>query len=135
MGDHLIPPVPPPADPALLAAANRALAEQMAALEAEVARLRAVIAAERGLAAPEGWRPEGLGWLHPGDNSGNNDRYVWPDGHDTSNGKDRREGTWWGWVVDERVGGRLIRSVRGLAPTALEAMEAADAAAGVSDAG
>lgn len=70
MGDHLIPPVPPPADPALLAAANRALAEQVAALEAEVARLRAIIAAERGCA-----------------------------------------------------------------PTALEAMEAADAAAGVSDAG
>lgn len=134
MGDTLIPPVPPPADPALLAAANRALVEQVAALEAETARLRAIIAAERGLAAPEGWVSNGEGWSNFGDEWDDNSRHARPVSRGAWNGQEFLSGTWWEWSIDERIGGLLMpgRRGRGYAPTALEAMEAADAAAGVT---
>ena len=99
-------------DAALMAESKRLARAYLAARE-EVERLTRVLAVEGGdeSAAPEGWRPAmGGAW------SGKDDNYV----HRIGAGR-------WSWV--SRDTRNKVRG-RGEAPTALEAMEAADRAAG-----
>jgi hypothetical protein len=90
------------------------LARTLGAGAAEIVRLQAVLDAERGVRGPEGWVWNGPNeaWLKDGDPK----IQVFPD--DFRERRDR-----WKWV------NRYARR-RGHAPTALEAMQAADRAGG-----
>jgi len=107
--------------PSLIATAEH-YAARVEALEADVARLRAIIAAERGVAAPEGWQPAGDGWFKRDSHI----RNVSPRERGALGGGECDGGTWWKWRVDGWTASDHICS--GWAPTALDAMEAADAA-------
>ena len=99
---------PPPADVEMLTLANRTLA-------ADLARLRCVLAVEQGdaSAAPDGWRPSmGEAWTCVARDA---EHYTYR----ITRGR-------WDWV-SRSSRGKVYG--RGVAATALEAMEAADRAA------
>jgi hypothetical protein len=101
-------PEPPAPEVTLPLEALREVVNERDMLRAEVARLRDILDAERGVRGREGWE-----WL-PRDHAWRSlsDAWTWP--HNQP-GK-------WQWDIPGGIGGE--------APTALEAMEAADAARG-----
>ena len=102
-------------------AAERAQAERDA-LRAERDRLARILAVERGdeSAAPEGWTMTRPGrWSHPYTDDAHACVYLLDTGPNQ-----------WGWYVSAPDAGRNHSAS---APTALEAMEAADAARGGDD--
>lgn len=86
---------------------------------AEVERLRRILACEQGdaSAAPEGWRQAGPSWLRPVDG-----------GYLAVSPVQSGAARWWTWSHPDED----TRTPCQTAPTALEAMEAADKAAGVT---
>ncbi len=125
----------PSADERLCIVSPR-LAATVVALHDRIAELEATLAAERGDpagAVSEDWEPNGDGWSNPaGTFSSDAGRHVRPAGRNAYHGLEdgwTKAMTWY-WQVDQRVDGLLMRGRggQGWAPTAREAMRAADAA-------
>lgn len=87
------------------------LPPKVAALEADLTRARDVLAAERGERGPEGWRFQGGAWFR-----------AW----ETDSGFGVARGGVGEWYLSRSSDASFI----GIYPTALDAMEAADRAAG-----
>ena len=115
-------------DAALMAASKR-IALAYLAVVAERDRLARVLAVEGGdeSAAPEGWGTNGDGW-----SNFEHSRHAHPAGRNAYINGEFVAAHMWQWSIDERVDGWLMRGRggTGYAPTALEAMEAADRAGG-----